>query len=147
DERVIAALEPDTGAERWRLTVPCAPLYPAVDAERAYIPCNDGSFRAFDLADGAEAWTVVDAGAPVVASAGDGYLFTTDGDPDESFSLPGVDPARRPPDGRVRSYDPATGTVRWEVPMNSFGTFISYADDRVFAASENRTGATPQGEV
>jgi len=54
----------DVGAEMWGS--------PAVLGDRVYVGANDGSVRAFDLADGAPAWTF-DAGAAVRAS------ITTDG--------------------------------------------------------------------
>ena len=137
EERFVVALERDSGAVRWRAPLPCAPLYPAVDGERAYLPCNDGLIRAWNLADGSEAWSVDTQGAPVFIIPAGGLLLVADGDPDDGYDLSGVNPPRTP-DGRVRAYEVASGALRWELPLQRETAYLALGAETLYVATADR---------
>ena len=133
-ERFMVGLERDTGDERWRVNVECAPLYPSVDEERAYVPCTDGSVYALNLRDGSEAWHIQTDGAPVFTIPDGGLLYVADGDPDEDYDLSGLDPPESSV-RRVRALESATGATIWEVETHALSAFITLADGVLFVAA------------
>lgn len=142
EERFVVALERDTGTVRWRATLPCKPLYPAVDGDRAYLPCNDGFLRAWNLADGAEAWSIDTRGAPVFALPAGKLLLVADGDP-EDYDFDDMQLAHLP-DGRVRAYQSATGELRYELPLERVTAFLVLHENVLYVATEDRQA---QGET
>ena len=137
----VTLLERDTGRERWTLDVDCAPLYPAVDSERAYFPCTDGTVRAHDLDTGNQVWRA-GGGAPVFLTADGERVYAVDGDP-EAYDLYSVNPpAGTGVNSRVRAYDAATGDVTWDLPTDGYTSFIVLDGSTLYASTsaQNATG-------
>jgi outer membrane protein assembly factor BamB len=64
----LQCLDAETGAEKWRVTVPNGIIQaPAVDAHRIYFGCRDGNVYCVNRADGKERWKR-DLGSAVVGT-------------------------------------------------------------------------------
>ncbi len=135
----VVSLDGDSGAEQWKVDLPCVPFTAALDAERAYVPCNDGAVYALARDDGRTLWRTETRTSPLAPVIGEGLLFLDSADPDGPSQL-GVDPKYYGV-ADVIALDLATGQERWRVAMGGEDVFVSYAEGTVFAVNGRNSSA------
>ncbi len=133
----VAALDMDTGAELWRIEIPCYPLIPALTVDTAFVPCLDGTVLALARSDGAEIWRTNTGTAPYSPIVSEGLVITDSGSPDEVHFTLRHEPVHWGA-GDVVALDQATGEERWRFDVAGEHSFINVQDGRVFIGTGAR---------
>lgn len=138
DDELVAALDPATGAERWRVKAAehrrgerwaDGSILLASDADRVYVR-TPGTLVALDGATGARAWTATwPAAPPAIGPPTPGALVASDGS-HVALSIP----------GRIRLFDARTGASRGEVAVPGEATELVVRRRAVYAAVEAAPG-------